>query len=68
MMITLAMHQIVKIELLKKDFSNFKIMEFAFIDRDGKKVYVEAFCEINEYPEITQLPEMDLTQDANLPT
>jgi len=59
-MITLAMHHIEKIELMKKDFGSFKIMEFAFVDRDGKKVYVEAFCEINEYPEIVELPEMDL--------
>jgi putative heme iron utilization protein len=60
-MITLSLHNITEIELLRKKFGTFKVMQFTFVDNEGKKVYIDAFCENNEYPVINELPEMDVT-------
>ena len=60
-MINLSLHNITEIKLLRKRFDTFKVIQFTFVDNEGKKVYIEGFCENNEYPVIDELPEMDVT-------
>lgn len=53
-LVTLSLHNVVKVVVTKKEFNNFKLIQYGFEDFDGSVTWVNAFCENNEYPVVEE--------------